>query len=246
MSGLQRHERVQNVRAVRVQHALGIAGGAGGVADPGGRVLVERLPGEIAVGLGEPLLVGNGVAQGRLRHMRGVREHDDALDCWQLGGDFQERHKSEIRHDHAVFRMIDDPGDLLGKQARIDRVVDGADAGDAVPGFQVAPGIPGQRRHAVAELDAVALEPLRHAQGTRADFRVVGVVHRPFDRPGNDRPFAMIEGGMIDDAMQQERPILHEPEHGIPPGSTALRCSCCIRLPPARPAAPQCSRARRQ
>ena len=66
--------------------------------------------------------------------------------------------------------MIDDLGDLLGEQARIDGVVDRADAGDAVPGLEVPPGVPGERRDAVAELDAVALEPLRHLQRARADL----------------------------------------------------------------------------
>jgi hypothetical protein len=28
----------------------------------------------------------------------------------------------------------------------------------------------------------------------------------------------VVDGGMIDDAMAKERPILHEAEHDIPPG----------------------------
>ena len=71
-----------------------------------------------------------------------------------------------------VFGVVDDVGDLLGEQARVERVVDRADAHDAVPGLQVAPGVPGQRRDAVAELDAVPVEALRHlrarARGCRA------------------------------------------------------------------------------
>ena len=50
----------------------------------------------------------------------------------------------------AVFRMVDDPGDLLGKQPRIDGVVDRADAENAVPRLEVAPGVPGERRHPFA------------------------------------------------------------------------------------------------
>ena len=99
--------------------------------------------------------------------------------------------------------------------------------------FQVPPGVPGERRHAVAELDAVAVEPLRHAQGAGADFGVVGAVDRPFDRARDHRPLAVIERGVIDDAMAQERPILHKPEHGVPPASAALCCSCCVAPQPA-------------
>ena len=100
--------------------------------------------------------------------MRGVGEDDVALDGRQLVGElFQQRHEGEVDDHHAVFGVIDDPGDLVGEQPRIDRVIDRADAEDAVPGFQVPPGVPGQRRHPVAELDAVLVEPLRDLQRAR-------------------------------------------------------------------------------
>ena len=129
-------------------------------------------PGEIAVDLGDPVLVGDRVLQRGLRHMRGVGEHDVALDGGQLVGDlFQQRHEGEVGDQHAVLGVIDDPDDLLGEQPRIDGVIDRADAEDAVPGLQVPPGVPGQRRHPVAELDAVLVEPLRHLQRAGADLR---------------------------------------------------------------------------
>jgi hypothetical protein len=33
--------------------------------------------------------------------------------------------------------------------------------------------------------------------------------------------------GVVDDAVAQERPVLHEPEHGIPPGSR-ICCFCFV------------------
>ena len=115
--------------------------------------------------------------------MGGVGEHDVALDGRQFVGDLlQKRHESEIGHDHAVLRVIDDPDDLLDEQPRIDGMIDGADAENSVPGLHVPPGVPGERRYPVAELDAVAVEPLRHAQGAGADFGVIRAVERSFDR----------------------------------------------------------------
>src|SRR5262245_59787182 len=38
---------------------------------------------------------------------------------------------------------------------------------------------------------------------------------RPLDRARHHRPLAVIDGGMVDDAMAKQRPILHQPEHGI-------------------------------
>ena len=106
---------------------------------------------------------------------------------------FQERHERQVGDHHAVFGVIDDPGDLLGKQPRIDGVVDRADAEDAVPGFQVPPGVPGQRRDAVAELDAVALQPLRHLERALADLGIVRGVDRAFDRARHDRALAVVD-----------------------------------------------------
>jgi len=126
--------------------------------------------------------------------------------------------------------VIDDPDDLLGKQPRIDGVIDRADAEDAVPAFQMPPAVPGERRDAVAELDAVAFEPLRHAQGAGADLRIIGAMNRSFDRACDHRPLRMVERGVIDDAMAQERPILHKPEHDV--SSHEAVCCCCVASQP--------------
>ncbi len=56
-----------------------------------------------------------------------------------------------------------------------------ANAHDAVPGFEVTPGIPSDGGDAVAELDAVAFEALRHFQGAIADRNIIGAMNRPFD-----------------------------------------------------------------
>src|SRR6202142_2610137 len=110
-------------------------------------------------------------------------------------------------------------------------MIDRADAEDAVPGFQVPPGVPGQRADPVAELDAVLGELLRDLQGASADLRIVGLDDRAFDRPGDDLALAVKLGGMVDDAVKQKRPILHEPKHGIP-----LLKSCFWTGAPRRPA----------
>jgi hypothetical protein len=86
-----------------------------------------------------------------------------------------------------------------------------------IPGFQMPPGIPGERRHPVAQLDAVFLQPLRHLERAGADVAVVGGADRPLDRPADDFAVAVKQSGVIDDAMAQKRPVLHQPKHGIPP-----------------------------
>ena len=210
-------QRVQDIGAVRVHHALGISGGAGGVAQAGGGVLVERFPGEVAVGAGEPFLIGHGVAQAGLRHVGGIGQHDVALDGGELVGElFEQRHEGQVGEETPALGVIDDPDDLLGKQPRIDGVIDGADPENAVPRLQVPPGVPAERRHAVAQLDAVALEALRHLERACPDVGVIGGVDRSLDGARNHRPVAVVARGVIDHAVAQQRPVLHQSEHFVP------------------------------
>ena len=202
-SGSARHEGVQHVGAMRVEHALGIAGGAGGVAHAGGGVLVEALPGEVAVDLADPFLVGHGVLAATVCGMCAASVSTMMRSMvGSLSAIFSsDRHEGQVDEHHAVLGMVDDPGDLVGEQPRVDRVVDRADAHDAVPGLDMPPGVPGQRRRRGRPLDAVAFEPLRHLQRAGADRRVVG---RARSVP---RPSAMTisrspcwHRGMVDDA----------------------------------------------
>src|SRR5205814_8118530 len=90
------------------------------------------------------------------------------------------------------------------------------DAEDAVPGFEMAPGVPGERRHPVTELDAVLLEPLRDLERACAHFRIGGRMHRALDRPREDAALGVVDGRVVDDPMAQQRPVLHQSAHGFP------------------------------
>ncbi len=85
-----------------------MACGAGGVAKPGCGVFIEGRPGEIAIRLGKPGLIGDGAAQARLRHVRRIRKDHETLDGHQpIRNLLHERHEGEIEEHHAVLRMID-------------------------------------------------------------------------------------------------------------------------------------------
>ena len=83
--------------------------------------------------------------------------------------------------------------------------------------------VPGERRDAVAELDPVALEPLRDFERAPAQLAVVGAVDRAFDEAADDLATRVLQGGEIDDFVNQQRPILHQPEHRSPPFSARVR-----------------------
>ena len=203
-----------------IEHALGMAGGAGGVAEAGGGAFVEFLPGEVAVDLCDPVVVGDGVLEFRRRHVRGVGENDEALDRRQAVGDrLQERDEGEIDERHPVLGVVHDPGDLLGEEARIDGVIDRAGAGNAVPAFEMPVAVPGERRHSVADLDTVAVEPFGDFKRPLANGAIVRGMHRPLDRPRDDSLLRELNGGEIDDLVHEQGPLLHPSQHAVSPDS---------------------------
>ncbi|MEY9315059.1 hypothetical protein ABIF29_001858 [Bradyrhizobium elkanii] len=211
---------------MRIKYTLGIARRAGGVAHRRRGVLVEGLPLELAVGCRDPVLIGDRVLQRGLRHVRLVGQHHVALDARQLACDLlQHRNEGEVGDDDAVLGVVDDPGDLLRKQARIDRMADRADPHDAVPDLEVAPGVPGDGGDAVAEVDAVAFQALRDLQCAGMDLGVGGAMNGAFDRPRHDFLRAVIFGGVLNNLVTQQRPILHQTKHTqIPPRSSRMIC----------------------
>src|SRR3954447_18391963 len=97
-------------------------------------------------------------------------------------------------------------------------MADRADAHDAVPGFEVAPGVPCDGGDAVSELDAVAVEPLRDFQRAVANFGVIGAMNGTFDRPCNDLLRTVILRRVFDNPVAKQRPVLHQSEHThVPP-----------------------------
>ena len=173
---------------------------------------VELPPGEVAVRR-EPLLVRLGIELG-VGHMRGVGQHDDALDRLQLIAKlFDDRKERQVDEEHAVFCVVDDPGDLLGKEPRVDGVIDAAEAEQPVPDLEVPPCVPGKRRGAVAELETVPVEAAGDAPSAGVHLAIVGPVDRPLDRPRDHLAIAVLDRGVVDDLVTKQRPFLHQSAH---------------------------------
>ena len=79
-----------------------------------------------------------------------------------------------VDEDHAVSRVVDDVDDLLGEQADVQRVQDGAVGGHRHVELEVALGVPGERRHPVAALHPEALEHAPEAVDALGHLRVGG------------------------------------------------------------------------
>ena len=67
---------------------------------------------------------------GRLRHVRRVGQHDHLLHRFSSPRQSSRAIGMNVRSTKSslVFGIVDDPGDLLGKEARVQRVIDAADA----------------------------------------------------------------------------------------------------------------------
>ena len=128
----------------------------------------------------------------------------------QLGDQLGERN---VEHQHAVAGVLHDPAELIGKQTRVQRVIDRADAGNAVPRLHMARGVPGQRGDTVAELDAVRVERSGHLARALGDRAVIGAFDGAFHTARYHFALGVIERGVIDDLVDQERPVLHQPQH---------------------------------
>ena len=156
---------VQDVGAVRVEDALGVAGGAARVAEAGGLAVVEVGEGVAGVLLLEQLLVAV-----RVGEVAGVAVADDdvVLDGLEGGGELLEgRDQRVLDQDHLVLGVVDDVGELLGEEAHVEGVEHGAHAGHGHVDLEVLADVPGEGGDAVALL----ARPARRARAASFSTR---------------------------------------------------------------------------
>ena len=190
---------VQNGRAMRVDHALGVAGRARGVAQRRGRGLVELGP-LVVVGVAvDQVLVAQQLERRGLRHVRLVGHRDPPAHALAMRRDaLDQLQEGQVEEYVLVLGVIDDVDDLLREQARIDGVTDGAAARGGVVDLEVAEAVPGERADAVGRSHPEGAQ--RVGKLARAPVRVpVGVaVDAAFDQARDDLGVPMIALGMTD------------------------------------------------
>ncbi len=202
--------RLQQAGAVRIERALGGAGGTGGIAQRAGGVFVQLRPVVVVRLIFQQCLVAEQVLA--VGHMRAVGHR-------HIAGVFRElvaqaghqRREGGVEEQQAVVRVVDDIGHLLRRQARVDGMADRADTGDGVIKFQVAVAVPGQGGDPVAGFDAQryqAVSQTRHPlQGLRVALAVQAALHG--DR--YDFRLAVNAGAVIQYVDQRQGRIHHQP-----------------------------------
>jgi hypothetical protein len=148
-----------------LKYALRQAGGAGGVEGGGLGVLVEI--GEVVVGRRRRqqglVLTGQVDRGGRGRGVLDQHEALHRLEARRDGG--EDGQELGVHQHHVGAGVVEGVQDLLGRQAHVHRLQDGAHHRHREEAFEVAVAVPVHHRHGVAGLHA---QPGEHA-GQPAD-----------------------------------------------------------------------------
>ncbi len=190
---------------MRIEHPLGVAGGARGVAEAAGGLLAEAAPGAVLGIGGDQLVIVLVQHHHPLDRRRGV---DARRQQWREG---------LVDEDHPILGVVDDPADLVGMQARIEGVADRPDPHDPVPDLEVPPAVPGQGGDAVAGTDAHFEQQVRHLFRPPVYIGVGGADDRSFQGTGHDLAAAMAFRRVVHNPVDRERPRLHHSEHATLP-----------------------------
>jgi hypothetical protein len=206
----RRRHRMQDGGPMAVEHALRVARGAGRVAHRRGGVLVELRPGKVVRRGSKQVLVAQQVHLARRRHLflfdhrhpmaDRLAQRCNAFDDWQEG---------EIEEQGPVFGIVDDPGDLLGDQARVQRVQHAAAARDTEVQLEVPIAVPGQRGDAFPRLDADTADRVRHLTGTSMQRAVGSAVNVALDPARHDLDVGVMAVGMLDQCADEQGRLHH-------------------------------------
>ena len=114
--------------------------------------------------------------------------------------------------------MIEDVADLLGKQARVDRVHHGAAPRHRVVQLEVPEAVPRQRRDAIAHCHAQPAQRLRELARAQFGVRVRVAMNAAFDGARNDFGVAVIARRVRQQRRNQQRLVHDQAKHrGVPP-----------------------------
>ncbi len=213
--GRHRGIGVQHRRAVGIEHPLGVARGARGIAQRRGEVLVQLRPVIGVRGLRQQVLVTDQPRDlGRGRHMRAVRHQDEMLDGGVAGGRrLDQRQEGDVEEQRLIARVIGDPHQLIGMQPRVQRVQHHARARGPVIQLHMPVGVPGQRCHPLRLLDAQPLQRIGDAARAAGDAAPGRAVNLALRTARDDLAVAVVSVGMHQQAGNQQRLAHHLPKH---------------------------------
>jgi hypothetical protein len=149
--------------------------------------------------------------------------HDEIFDGGQLRRDrLDDRQGRAIDEEEPIFSVVDDVDELLGKKPGIDGVEHVAHSWRRVEHLEMTVGIPRQRSDPVAFPHAEPLQGQRHPLDARMRVRICIAMNVTLDLACNDLRLAVIVGGILNQAADQERHVHHQSLHRFLRGHEAL------------------------
>ena len=186
----------------------------------------------------------------RHRHEVPAGHGHERLDGLNARGDrLDQRQEGEIEEEDRVLRMVGNPHHLVRVQPGVERVQHGAGARHRVVQLHVAVAVPGQRRDAIAEADAVRSQCVGHSARALGEIGVGLAMQVAFDTAGDDFLVAVVTLRMREERGDQQRLLHHVCVHGgfsyqrvetnrpVTAASTrsgvAPKCQPCPKPPPS-------------
>ena len=121
--------------------------------------------------------------------------------------------EAHVKTQHLVFCVVDDPGNLLGVQTRVDGVQHTARTTHAEIHFHVAIAVPGQGSHTVAERQPLLVQRVGQLARARRQITVGVAVNIAFHTPRNNFPIAVVALGKFNQRRNQQWLTLHQTQH---------------------------------
>ncbi len=161
----------------------------------------------------DPVVEG-GRGKAGFRQRRRVAEKDHLLDRWHLRQQLFDKFGGRgIGDQKPVAGMVRDIGDLFEEQPRVEGVEHRAHPRRAIPGGEVPRAVPRHRRDAVAGLDPFGGERIRHALRVGMNVGIGRAGDAPLGIARHDLARAVPVRRMVDDPVDRQRHILHQPVH---------------------------------
>ena len=195
---------------MRIQHALGVAGRARGVAKEGAEIFLDHRPGKLRALLVEQALITHRTDRPRIEP-RLIRQHHIGPDGLEVRRDPLD-HSEEIpvEQQHRTFSVIDRVDDLIIEQPRVRRVQHSANPRHGIEQLEMPVRVPGKARDPVAMLDA---QPLQRVGRLSRPLQRVGIgvsPHRLVHEPCDDLAPCMRACREFQDIDDLQRRRLHQ------------------------------------
>ncbi len=126
---------------------------------------------------------------------------------------FHQRHEVEIEAQNPVFGVIDDVGDLIREEARVDGVADRPDARNTEIEFQMAIGVPRQRSYPVPQSNAEIGQRVGELANTAIGIGIGVAVNIAFAATADDFLPPVPARGVLQQRRDQKRTIHHGTLH---------------------------------